>query len=342
MNTVQEFFNRISSDLAIRKYSREPENYYFSRVIYSAIGCWILYCTGDKSIEEDNSKYGISKNYINRRCSKILNDFLEIYPQAREWFFTDNIKECTDVIKYIREIYELLGFLVPADKASSLVLPMYRKVVIENGLVMYRGDSEISRMIGLGKYKSVKEAKRDDITLLFDMFLIPNKRADDFVQDYIKKARWVPGGIYEHTQFFDYKSENPISKSWTDTWGYDAITVYRNGIIDYGMVKFENGQLYTSQFPEHIVSEKEVRRFMYGIKGSNGAYMKAMLKRYSDVAILKLFSKLPEKEMLLLRLMSWPVENIEDVFNYYIPFEVIDVVNKILENLCIEVEEFYE
>ncbi len=339
MNGVQGFFDQISLDLEIRRYSYESERSYFSRLIYSAIGCWILYCTGDKNIEEDNSRYGVSKNYINRRCSRILNDYLEIYPQARDWFFTENIADCSDVIRYIREIYEFLGYLVSAELDSSLMLPMCRKFAIEDGLALYRGISRASQMIGLGIYKSSKEVRRDNIALLFDMFLIPDKRADEYVQDYIKKAKWGLDGISENTQFFEYKSKNPLSRSWIDTWTQDAITICKNSYVDYIMVRFTEGQIYTSQFPEHIVNEKEIRRFMYGLKGSNGANMRAELKRYSDVAVMRLFSKLPEREMMLLRLLSWPVNCIEDMFNYYVPLEVMNVIKKILENLCIEVEE---
>ncbi|HHY81643.1 MAG TPA: hypothetical protein GX505_03060 [Clostridiales bacterium] len=339
MNMVQEFFNQLSLDLAIRRYSCESESSYYSRLIYSAIGCWILYCTGDKNIEEDISRYGVSKNYINRRCSKILNNFLEIYPQAQDWFFTDNIADYTDVIRYIREIYEFLGYLVSAGLDSSLILPICRKVIVEDGLALYRGVSKVSPMIGLGTYKYMKEVRKEDIALLFDMFLVPNKRADKFVQDYIKKIKWGAGGVSENTQFFEYKSKNSLSESWINTWTQDTITIYKNSLLDYGLVKFEEGQLYTSKFPDHIVNEKEVRRFMYGLKGNNGSNMKAKLKMHSDVAVLRLFSKLPEREMMLLRVLSWPVNFIEDVYNYYIPLEVINVIKKILGNLCIEVEE---
>ena len=339
MSRIQELFNLISLDLNIRRYSCEPENLYFSRLIYSAIGCWVLYCIGDKNVEEDKSRYGVSKNYINRRCSKILNDFLEIYPKAKDWFFTNDITDCSDVIKFIRGIYEYLGYLVPADSDSSLTLPKLRNVVIEDGLVFYRGISKVSKMIGLGTYEFINEAKKENVEHLFEMFLIPNKRADIFVQDYLRKAKWTTGNVSEDIKFFDYKSKNSLSGSWTDKWTEDTITIYKNGYIDYGLVKFVAGKCYSSQFPDYIVSEKEVRRFMYGFKYINEVYMKARLKRFSDVAVLRLFSRLPKRETALLRVLSWPVNNMQDMYYYYIPIELINVIKSILENLCIKVEE---
>lgn len=339
MHRIQEFFNQISLDLNIKRFSCEPENSYFSRLIYSAIGCWVLYCTGDKNIEEDTSRYGVSKNYINRRCSKILNDFLEIYPQAKDWFFAGNITDCPDVIKFIRGIYEYLGYLIPAESDLSLILPKYREVVIEDGLVLYRGISKVSQMIGLGTYESAKEARKEDVAHLFELFLIPNKRADEFVQEYLRKTRWAVGIVSEDTQFFDYKSKKHLSGSWTDKWTQNTISIYKSSYVNYGFVKFEEGQFYSSQFPDYIISENEVRRFMYGFKYINGVNMKAKLKKFSDVAVLKLYSGLPKKEMALLRILSWPVKNMQEMYNYYIPLEVINVIKSILENLCIEVEE---
>lgn len=339
MNKAQGLFNQISSDLMIRRYSCESESTYFSRLIYSAIGCWILCCTGDKNIEEDDSRYGVSKNYINRRCSEILNDFLEICPQAQNWFFAEDIVDCSGVIKYIRDIYEYLGYLVSAGPDTSLILPKCRKVIIEDGLVLHRGTAKVSKMIGLGVYEFSRKTEKEDITRLFDMFFIPTQKADRYVQDYIKKAKWGTGGVSEGTQFFEYESKLLLSKSWTDTCPRDILTIYRSNFVDYGLVKSIEGQLYTSQFPRYIVDEHEVRRFMYGFKGINKVNVKAKLNRFSDVAVLKLYSKLPGREMTLLRILSWPVNDIKDVYNYYIPLEVINVVKKILENLCIDVEE---
>ena len=218
-------------------------------------------------------------------------------------------------------------------------MPKLRNVVIEDGLVFYRGISKVSKMIGLGTYEFINEAKKENVEHLFEMFLIPNKRADIFVQDYLRKAKWTTGNVSEDIKFFDYKSKNSLSGSWTDKWTEDTITIYKNGYIDYGLVKFVAGKCYSSQFPDYIVSEKEVRRFMYGFKYINEVYMKARLKRFSDVAVLRLFSRLPKRETALLRVLSWPVNNMQDMYYYYIPIELINVIKSILENLCIKVEE---
>ncbi len=335
MNNAQEVFSRISLDLDIVKYSCESEISYFTRLIYSAVGCWVLYCTGDKSVTEDTSIHGVSKSYINRRCSKILNDFLEICPQAKNWFFTGNITDCPDVIRYIREIYEYMGYLVSAGLDLSLTLPKYKKVAIEDGLVLYRGNAKVSRMIGLGTYEPVKEAKKEDTADLFDMFLIPRKRADIFLHDYLNKVNWAADSILECTQFYDYANAD----NWVDRWAQDKITIYKRGYADYGFAKLSNGQFHFCQFPDYIIREKEYRRFILGLKRIKGTNAKARLRKYPDMAVLTLNSRLPKKELVLLRLLSWPVKNIQDMYNYYVPTEVINMIKSILENLCIEVEE---
>lgn len=322
----------------INKYFCESESAYLSRLIYSAIGSWILCCAGDRNAMEDESKYGVSKNYILTRCSEILNDFFEICPQAQAWFLAEDIADGSGVIKYIRDIYESLGYLVSAGPNTSLILPKYHEVIIEDGLVLLRGTAKLSKMIGLGIYEFSKREK-ENISCLFNMFLIPTQKADKYVLDHFKKAKWtICGGVSEGTQFFDYSSRFSLSKSWIDICNRNIRTIYKNNFVDFGLVKSIQGQLYTSQFPKHIFEEHEVRRFMYGLKGINEVSMKAKLNELKDVAVLKLYSALPLKERFLLRLLAWPVNSIKDEYNYYVPLEVINVVKMILENLCIDVE----
>jgi hypothetical protein len=152
MGGVHKLFNKVADDLRITKFSFESESQYYSRLIYSAIGNWILHCVNDKSITESDEQFGVSKSYLLRRCASILNDLLEMCPQAKSWFFSEEIDDCSGVVKYIRDIYEFTGYLVSGGHNTSLVLPKYCNVAIEDHLVLIRGIAKVGKMNGLGGF----------------------------------------------------------------------------------------------------------------------------------------------------------------------------------------------
>lgn len=333
-----EVLRDISADLKINQYLNEPDNLYFSRLIYSAMGSWILYNVQDKNNIENESICGASKNYITRRCSEVLESFFEIFPQVQEWFLVDNIVDCSSVIKYIKDIYEFSGFLVSAGTDTSLTLPECRSVILEDNLALVRGSANASKMIGIGTYKTPTKQK-DDLEVLFKMFLIPNKNAEEFVRDYIKRAKWsLSYKVMDGTQFFDFTARKSFSQSWKDTYIHEGITIYKSNFVDYGLVKSVNEKLHSSQFLQYIIETKEVRRFMYGLKGMNKYNSTAKIFRFKDVATLRLYSALPMKERVLFRMLTWPQKSIKDENNFYVPLELINIVKMLLENLCIDVE----
>jgi len=344
LNRAQEVLTAIAADLQINQFAGEPEPTYTARLIYSALGMWMLHCPKDSSILEDERataefKLGVSKNYILNRCSEILGDLLEIFPHANSWFNIQQKEDCSAVVRSIRNIYEAGGYLIPGGTEVSLTLAQSCGVLLENGLALVRGPARISKMIGLGLFERMT-GEKEDIHNLYRMFLIPFPKADEYVREYMQKT---PGGKgirpVEGSQFFNPKSPLSLSKSWIESCPKDTPTLYKKGFREYGLIQYCQEEFTSWQLPEHLVKEHEVRRFLYGIKGMSKNKARARLHLFRDVAFLRLYNALPRKESILLKLLAWPAISASDESHYYVPLEVLSVVQEILNHLCIELEE---
>lgn len=172
------------------------------------------------------------------------------------------------------------------------------------------------------------------------MFLIPFPHADEYVAEYIQKTSGAKGiRPAEGCQFFHPHSLLPLSNSWGDVCPRDIPTLYKKGFKDYGLIVYRQGEYTIWPLPEHLIKEHEVRRFLYGIKGISKNKAKARLHRFRDGAFLQLYNALPRKENALLKLLAWPAAGVSDENHYYVPLEVLRIVQEIFNHLCIELEE---
>ena len=84
---LKNLYNSISSDIGLTMYSKEDEISFHSRLIYSAIGIWMLTAFKDKNAKEDDN---ISKSHVTIVTSDVLNSFLALDPIQRAYFSDPN------------------------------------------------------------------------------------------------------------------------------------------------------------------------------------------------------------------------------------------------------------
>ncbi|MDD3915010.1 MAG: hypothetical protein PHF76_10230 [Bacteroidales bacterium] len=331
------------TDLAIHSYATESAKSYCSRVTYSGLGEWIKTAAYDKYIEDDSdydNTGGASKSYITSKVQEILNSYIEIIPIIKTWYYPESEKHPVLPIQEIRDRIYISGFLV-SNKMNTLQFPPAKCTKISDSLYLYRGDIHRSPdcVIGLGTY--VKDKGDIPEVELAEMFNLPKKPANIFVDDYLKNVRskfiqsdYLP----ESREYFNHHSIGAISKSWShDYKNQNEVTVYRDNYNDYGLIKTIEGVYNTSAFPSSYIDLLEIRRFIYGLWYKTNHAAKVKIEKHDTLCSIRLPSHLPAKEQSVLYLLAWPSNDIMDKTEYIAPIEVLPVIEKLFKGLCMDV-----
>ena len=85
MMQINDLFYDIAKDLKITKSIYESEKEFHARIVYSALSVHIRKCILDREFGE--CELGKSKIYIKQKCEKILDSFIQIYPDIKDWFY---------------------------------------------------------------------------------------------------------------------------------------------------------------------------------------------------------------------------------------------------------------
>lgn len=343
-NTEYKLLNEISNYFDLRRYADESEESFVNRLLYSAVGETLLVSTLKKSPQQPID--GVSKTYITLRNSKYLESLWMAFPSFKNYFGDTS---ASDVIKNIRLYFELAGVLRPSDFGEFVELapPLFSK--IESNLFYSRNNLSSNQRTasGLGFYEKMESQKYKYVSMakLFDLNEID---AHEWTRKYIRKLNWENAGqlnLDRGIQFFNPK----INKSLYNCWGNEfpsnvEITLYRKNITDFGFAKVEDKRIVGVYIPEFFSTNnnasnnmlgEDTRRFMYGLKSMHGNKAKALIEKRQNYTYIKLFSKLPIRETMVMKMCAWPVGNYDNEFVYLISNELVNVCKQVLGNLSI-------
>lgn len=350
MSYKEELLHQIANNLNIHKFTCEDEKSYTSRILYSAVANWIFTSAHDVSFEENykKEKEGVSKSYITRRVSKIIDEYQELFPAFREYL---DGREPAEVVSEMRKIIEKAGFLIPTGFDEFVSLPPLKRMKVSDDFYLMRGLCKANEVlaIGLGLYS--KGFTYEDSISMKELFYIPEIDAKTWTKEYIDRIHWGNGSkLSNTTKFFDPKSKNPFYDCWKDTFPNEVeVTIYKKNDWDYGFAKKTTDEICGVQIPEYLIGtqgtgadnmfDKDVRRFMYGLKDlyNNNAKSRIIIKK--DVCIFKLYNALPERELTVLQFMGWHKQDIGNDYHYYISLELLPLLKELLTNLNIILEE---
>lgn len=341
MNKNNEILNYIQDDLKIRTYNGEKLEQYISRTVYSALGMWIRTSTLDEDIlNEDFTKVGVSKIHIINRCKLFLENMIEIYPEINNWFNTNKGKNPIEITR--KRLYNA-GELLDVGYKTDVALPYYEECVLNTSYKVIRGlqKGDFKNAIGLSQIENLSLSDLDNKEI-FEFYGLNSKRSIEILNEYLNGSKWNKKKEFSG-EYFNKYSNKIFSNCWES--GYilknNDITLYKNGILDYGFIKKENNEIYSFQISKHLISKYEVRRFMYALKSRVNNKVNAKFKRYYNdkLVMLKLYNTLPQKEENILMLIGWPVNNIDDKFHLIFNENCWGFVEEILSNLDIKLEE---
>lgn len=339
-----KLLNEISNYFDLWRYADESEESFVNRLLYSAVGEILLVSTLKKSPQ--NLIEGVSKTYITLRNSKYLESLWMAFPSFKNYFGDTG---ASDVIKNIRLYYELAGVLRPSDYGEFVELapPLFSK--IEPNLTYSRNNlgSNQRTASGLGFYEKMGSQKYKYVSMakLFDLNEID---ANEWTRKYIRKLNWQNAGqldLNAGVQFFNPNLNKSLSSCWINEYPKNVeVTLYKKNDFDYGFAKKNDGKVLGAYIPSFYITASnpsdnmlggEVRRFMYGLKSMHGNKAKALIEKRQKYINIKLFSKLPIRETMVMKMCAWPVGNYDNEFEYLIPNELVNVYKQVLGNLSI-------
>ena len=76
MSYKNELLYQMAENLNIDKFACEDDSGHINRILYSAIVNWIVTSANDVVFEENYNRKGVSKSYITRRISNVVEEYL--------------------------------------------------------------------------------------------------------------------------------------------------------------------------------------------------------------------------------------------------------------------------
>ena len=329
---------KMAHDLKINQYNEEHDDHYTSRVLYTALSCWLRVCILD---ETNVDVLGIkSKSYTLLRGSQILSDFLDVFPESREYFCKPDTKtvDLHDAVYEIRERMINSGEFLEVTSKSNLTLPKYKEHHICNDIFRVYGLSENPNeqfyFSGISKHIYKEELVEE----------IPKFKTVSILDVLCKNAKWEDINDYSSYLIFNEKLNDAPYKCWQQTELKDN-KVYLAKRKDYHthftfyLLKKDDKGTQISFIDELFANWEEEKRLILELRYLAGNQAKVKVIKKDIVRIIKLPTRLPQKEKIILNTYCWPKMAIYDSINYIVPNEVWNYIKSILIDLKLDVEE---
>lgn len=326
---IDRLFETISKDTRVKRYGDEDLSLFRHRVLYSALGKWIMFLFADRDFEGDQSNQ-VTKNHVTISALDIIDSFKKISPEAQEYFANP-----AKTVNEIERVYISMGYINSGD--CVFVYPTKRrKVSFDNSSLYIDLDTTIKKYYGLGIFGE----KTEGDTELSDFYLIKENALDYFKKLVSTLTYEFFDSSHGHIDIYNierngwdlyndvYAKKYEYSIVRVDNFGYKVIRVSGNDIyaatlpIIYGRTHSEDHYFY-----------REAWRVILGMCAYNNKPAEAIISDYYQKGIKISLGgyTLPFSEQSILRCSTWPLRNSLDTNEL--------VANKKIENKLIELLE---
>ena len=344
---------KISSDLNINKYNNESNEEYGNRLIYTVLAAWARTLVLGKSYTDlyDEVKYA-NANYhnvdimhIQVRLTQIAYGFLMSIPHSKDWFINSSIEDqCSDLASTIIGSLIFCYELSKLNDARRLTNSPIRYANFKNNQLILGGEQwKISgknlTFVGLGRWIQTTKLTEN----YKEIFNIPKYSSDEYYNTLVKSAFWKESDLSSRYKIFQVGTGFFYNRAWRDlnkSKLSQGIFLLKNVEIDGGyiLVKKYNNKLYTARLDKWYYDENEIYRIMYALDSYNETPVVFKVKTYDDYVILHCHSRLPNPEMRILLMSSWPNRFYNDIFYRIIPRFLWNDIEDMLVNLGIKIE----
>lgn len=335
---TDEMIATMATDLNIHQFACESKSHFISRLLYSAMACWIKTAALDRPISfHADLNQGISRRHILERCDNVLTEMLRRFPASEPWFKTELGNEGTVPLLRSRLIRhgDLLnvGFQTNLTLAPEVVIPLNPDLECGKGYLLnpsffYSGIA----MLRIRKVESHSEG---------------SDRADSckWLRNYIKSAWWKSVDHIEGVEYFNpFLKVKSNYRCWQDVPPAPVEDIvfarYTVNVLptEYLLIMLgENKKLH--RIDSFLRKTGEYRRFQFALRRIAGNDLNAAAKIYHDHIHLKLNFYLPEWENRLLESFSWPCNSVSDKLEWDMVPSIWPYIKIHLEKLGIAIRE---
>lgn len=321
---------KMQQDMRISRYEGEPQANYVGRIIYSALCHWMRYIVMDETTQRHDIK---SKSYILDRMRELLSIMAEAFPISKRWLFRDlsNSDDCDELIRKLRDKMLAAGELLEVGDSFNIGLPIHTKSLCTDGYVRILGLSdEITKPEYVGVTRVSCSEENIDDSVLIDKVVI-----DEYLDWIYAGALWNECHSFEAFEFFEPFSRKPPSQAWTNVIPNRSdkilarVTLYNN-IHEYYLIKREHGKYWNAPINTVLSEWKEERRVMLALRKCVGNRMQATYDKKATVCILNLYCGLPLKEQGVIDTYCWPLNSMDDKYNYVVPGFIWEDIKSII------------
>jgi len=334
-----ELIVRIAKDLGIRQYINETNDAFYFRVLYSAMASWIKASALDRQICNTlTGTVGVSRKYILTKCERILQTFLNMYPELRSRFIVDSDKESSPV-SLIRKRLIIHGDLLNAGFDTNLALSKKTIETLTPCLSCVRGEIISAQWT----YSGIAMVNYQNI----DYQLEQIEDVEMWLNNYLKTAWWQKDLHQDNLIYFNPFAKSLNNSSWQDQKPAavnDMILAKTNGNKgewEYFLINTARGLVnHLDPLYTHL---RYYRKVIFALRKMANNLPTAILKHYNDHVSLTIRFYFPADEENLLTSYAWPQHRIENRLGWDMSNEVWEYIKPYIIGLGIRVkEELYE
>lgn len=331
---------KMAQDMRIERYAGEAQSNYTGRIIYSALCHWMRYVVMDETTQKYDRK---SKAYVLGRIKELLVIMSEAFPVGKTWIYRDskNPVDCDELVRELRDKMLAARELLEVDESRNIGLPAYEKNYCTDAYDRITGLSEeISSPEYVGITRVVGRKNNNENRVLANKIDI-----DDYFDWIYTRASWSECHNIESFEFFNPFSKRPPYQSWTNTVPSGEknilarLTLY-NGLHEYHLINSENDIYKNAPITSVLAEWKEERRVLLALRKKVGNAMQATYDKRDSAYLLNLYCGLPLREQVLIDTYCWPLNSMDDKYNYVVPgFWWEDIKRIITNGLGIDLKE---
>lgn len=331
---------KMAQDMQIKPYSGESRANYTGRIIYCALCHWIRYAVMDETTQKHDRK---SKAYVLSRIRGLLGIMSEAFPLSKKWVFKDleNPVDGDELVRTLRDKMLAAGELLEVDESWNIGLPRFEKFYCTDVYDRVTGLSEeINRLEHVGVTRVVRSKGDSGKRSLMDKVDI-----DEYIDWLYAGETWNECHNVEAFEFFNPFSKRPPYQSWTNVFPSSEkrilarLTLY-DGLHEYHLIKQERDKCWNTPITTVLAEWKEERRVLLALRKSVGNAIQATYDKRDTVYLLNLYCGLPLREQVIIDTYCWPLNSMDDKYNYVVPNFIWEHVKNVITNsLGIELKE---
>ena len=335
---LERMYKTIAEDLKIENFGNEPINDFHNRIIYSAIGRWIMQLFADRDFEDEDLNQ-VSKSHVTISALDVLASYKKVDTELLAYFVDDK-----KLINDIEDIYVALGYINSGNYAFKYPIYKNRVSFCKKTLVIDL-DSNAKKMRGLGLWGKYDES----IDMPIDRFLLNNSDSLTVFKNLSAKLSYSDfnsnlGKIEVYN--VDKNRWDYFSEKTTSTYEYYILKI--DDGLDYQLLRRIDGNYYSASIPVIYTKKSndnifvhEVWRLILGLCSYNSKPVSCTISNYGDKGIKFSFGGfiLPFFEYAIIKCMAWPLDNANGINNFVTSISMKDSIIKLLSHLSINIVE---